>query len=201
MRRLLLSDRKGVSTIEFAMIAPAFFLVLMGLFEFGHTLYMQAAVEGALQKAARDSTLESNTTEERLDLLDQMVRDQVRALNNTTTPDIQRRFYRTFSDAAAARAEDWIDTNENDRCDAGEAYEDANHNNTWDADGGNGGQGGAKDATVVTVTVEYPPMFPVKKMLGQADGDTRIIARTVLKNQPYSDQNSYAAPVQRNCPA
>lgn len=203
-RRLssLAGARDGVTVVEFAMIAPVFFLLLMGLFEFGHTLYMESALEGALQKAARDSTLEANTADERIALIDQSVRDQVKLLNKKADPDIKRRFYRTFSDAAAARAEDWDDTNDNKTCDNGELYEDANHNNVWDADGGDEGQGGAKDATVVTVTVTYPPMFPLKKLLGiDNNDDTRIVARTVLKNQPYTSQGSYDAPVLRSCPA
>lgn len=193
-------DQRGSTIVEFALIAPVFFLLLLGLFDVGHTLYMKGVVEGALQKAARDSTLETNTTEERLNALDDIVRQQVMTLGVTRDQiSFRRRFYRTFSDAAAAKAEDWTDTNRNGICDRGEPYEDANQNNIWDADGGDAGQGGAKDATVVTVIVKYPHMFPLLGLLGKEAEDVRIVSRTVLKNQPYSDQGSYSRPVRKNC--
>ncbi|WP_315763330.1 TadE/TadG family type IV pilus assembly protein [Sphingomonas sp. Y38-1Y] len=199
--RPLARDRRGVSAVEFAFIAPTFCMVLLGIFDFGHTLYMRGALQGVLQKVARDATLESNTTEGQQAILDTRVRSHVKALANNATLDIKRRYYRTFSDAAAARAEDWTDTNRNGRCDKGEPYEDANNNGVWDADGGNDGQGGAKDATVVTVTVTYPRMTPLLKLFGDDTANAKIVATTVLKNQPYSDQGSYTAPVWRNCPA
>lgn len=202
IRRLspLARDRRGVSAVEFGFIAPTFCMVLLGIFDFGHTLYMRGALQGVLQKTARDATLESNTTAGQQAILDDRVKSHVKALANNSTIDIKRRYYRTFSQAAAARAEDWTDTNTNGRCDAGEPYMDANNNNVWDSDGGDSGQGGARDATVVTVTVTYPRMFPLLKLFGDNTANAKIVATTVLKNQPYSDQGSYAAPTRRNCP-
>lgn len=199
-RLSLRHDRRGVSVVEFAFIAPAFCLILVGLFDIGHTLYMRAALQGVMQKAARDSTLETNTTTARLALIDAKIERDVKVLAPAADVDFSRRYYRTFSDAAAAQREDFTDDNGNGRCDAGEPFEDANHNGVWDADGGNEGQGGAKDATVLTVTVTYPPMFPLRRMLGQANSDVKLTAKTVLKNQPYSDQGSYAAPTEGHCP-
>lgn len=205
MRRATLSrlvrDRRGVSAVEFAFIAPSFFLVLIGTFDFGHTLYMRAALQGTVQKVARDSTLEHNTGTTAQASLDETIRSQVLALHRDADVDIKRRFYRTFSQAAAARAEDLADTNHNKKCDAGEEYEDANNNNVWDADGGSAGQGGARDVTVLTVTVNYPRITPLFKMLGK-DGDmATAVATTVLRNQPYGDQGVDGPPVTRSCPA
>ncbi|MDQ9783691.1 hypothetical protein, partial [Serratia marcescens] len=84
----------------------------------------------------------------------------------------------------------WTDTNENGICDDGEPYQDDNNNNVWDPDGGNAGQGGAKDRTVYTVTMTYPRFFPLYKMIGGSN-TTKISASTVLQNQPYGDQGSY----------
>lgn len=199
--RRLSTDRRGAALVEFAIVAPVLCLVLLGAFEVAHTLYMRGALQGVLQKVARDSSLESGTEAERMEALDEQVTWNAKRLANNADVDITRRYYRTFSDAAAARAEDWDDTNNNNRCDNGEPYEDANHNNVWDADGGSAGQGGAKDAVVMTVTVSYPAMFPLRQLLGNASADTRVTAATVLRNQPYGDQGSFAQPVTRNCPA
>ncbi len=195
----LARDESGVTVVEFAMVAPVLGLVLLGAFDVAHTLYARAALQGIVQKAARDSTLETSAELETQAVLDNKVRSQVRALANNATIAITRRYYRTFTDAAVARAEAWTDTNANGTCDSGEPYEDANRNNTWDRDGGDDGQGGAKDVTLYTVTMSYPRFFPIYRMVGGST-TTKLTASTVLRNQPYSDQNSYGAPQVRNCP-
>lgn len=195
----LARDESGATIVEFAMVAPVLGFVLLGAFDVAHTLYTRAALQGVVQKTARDSTLESGLEAGAQSALDEKVKAQAKALANNATVTITRRFYRTFSDAAAASAETWTDTNSNGSCDAGEPYEDANFNNVWDKDGGNAGQGGAKDATLYTVEVSYPRMFPFYNLVG-GSRTTRIAASTVLRNQPYGDQGAYGTPVVRNCP-
>jgi len=197
--RALLDDRRGATLVEFAMVAPVMGLVLLGGFDVGHTLYMRATLQGALQKAARDSSLESGAVETQQENLDKKVIAQARALANNADISIKRRYYRTFEEAAAAKAEIWTDVNGDGRCDAGEPYQDANLNGNWDADGGDGGQGGAKDATLYTVTVTYPRFFPLYQFIGGSN-TTKVSASTVLRNQPYADQGSYGAAASRNCP-
>lgn len=198
-RKRLAVDQRGATVVEFAIVAPVLCLVLVGAFDVAHTLYMRATLQGILQKAARDSTLEEGSLAAQITATDNKVRSQVLALANNASLTFTRRFYRTFSEAAAARAETWTDTDGNGVCNGGEPYEDANANMTWDKDGGNAGQGGAKDATLYTVTVTYPRMFPLPKFTGAGGTTTKLSASTVLRNQPFSDQGSYAAPVVRNC--
>lgn len=196
--RHLHACRRGVTVVEFAVVAPVLCLLLIGAFDIGHTLYMKAAVNGALQKAARDSTLESGTEAERQAEIDARVTANVHVLAPGADVAFTRRVYRTFSAASAARAEDYTDTNRNNTCDQGEPYEDANHNSFWDRDGGAAGQGGAKDAVVYTATITYPHMFPLYRFIG-GSSQAVIKASTVLRNQPYGDQGSHAPPVIRNC--
>jgi Flp pilus assembly protein TadG len=193
-------DQHGAAAVEFAIVAPVLCIMLLGALDIAHTLYMHTVLQGVIQKVGRDSTLESGADAQRQQVLDDRVRAQVHAIANNGDITITRRFYRTFTDAAQARAEVWTDTNNNGGCDDGEPYEDANLNGNWDADGGNAGQGGAKDATLYTVTVSYPRFFPIWRFIGGSD-TTRLTAQTVLRNQPYSDQGSYGAKVVRNCPA
>ncbi|KRC81944.1 TadE/TadG family type IV pilus assembly protein [Sphingomonas sp. Root241] len=197
--RALRDDERGSTVVEFAIIAPVMGLVLLGGFDVGHTLYMRAVLQGVLQKAARDSALESGSQQTQLDSIDRKIKSQVAALANNGTIEIKRRYYRTFSDVAAAKAEDFTDSNGSGKCDAGEPYTDSNLNNIWDADGGNGGQGGARDSTLYTVTVSYPRFFPIYRMVGGSN-TTRVTAATVLRNQPYADQGAYGTPQVRNCP-
>lgn len=188
-------DEKGATIVEFAMVAPIMGMLLLGAFDVGHTLYMRSVLQGIVQKVARDSTLESGLAVDQQDVLDERVRTQVRALANNLTTTITRKYYRTFSNAAASQFEPYTDTNGNGTCNGGEPYQDNNNNSRWDATGGNTGSGGAKDAVVYTVTVSYPRFFPIYRFIGGSN-TTTITGSTVLRNQPYGDQ---AAPTVRNC--
>jgi len=192
-------DERGATLIEFAFVAPAFCLLLVGAMDVGHTLYMRTILQGVVQKAARDSGLGNGPAQEVI--IDQRVRDSIASLHSGANVDISRRFYRTFEDAAAAQAEVFTDTNGNGTCDAGEPYEDANNNSTWDEDGADAGQGGAKDAVLYTVDVSYPRIIPLEKFIPAYPDHVDVQAITVLENQPYGDQNQYGAMTVRNCPA
>jgi hypothetical protein len=196
--RALVGAAEGTTLVEFAIVAPVLCIMLLGAFDMAHTLYTRSVLEGTLQKAARDASLELGTDADVRAAIDQKVRDQVTPLVGDADIRFYRRFYRTFSDAAAARAENWTDSNANGTCDAGEPYDDENHNDVWDPDGGNDGQGGAKDATLYTVRLSYPRFFPIHGFIGGSD-TTKLSASTVLRNQPYGDQGSYEAPQVRNC--
>ncbi len=197
--RRMISDRRGATIVEFALIAPVFLGLLMGMFDIAHQLYMTAALQGSVQKAARDSSLESGTDTAAQAAFDRRVTSSVYALSNNAKIKVSRRFYRTFADASARDPESWTDTNKNGRCDNKEPYQDENNNQVWDADGGDAGQGTAKDRTVYTVQVTFPRFFPFWRYFGVPNAYD-VSAKTVLQNQPYSDQQNYGAATVRNCP-
>ena len=45
--------REGTTAVEFALIAPALFMILFGAVEFGRLLWTQAALHFAVEEAAR----------------------------------------------------------------------------------------------------------------------------------------------------
>lgn len=188
-------ERRGATVIEFALVAPVLAMLLMGAFDLAHRLYVESALQGVVQKTARDSSLETGTDAEVADALDQQVRDQVLQLAPNGEVTITRRAYRNYA-AAARKAEAFTDVNKDGTCSNGEPYEDANRNGRWDLEGGSTGQGGALDATVYTATVVYPKLFPFWKMVGSSDHATAR-ATTVLRNQPYGDQGT---PTAGSCP-
>ena len=202
MRAFLLrlrTDARGATVVEFAIVAPVMALLLLGAFDISHTLYTRAVLQGIVQKTARDFTLEdSASSAAQRDELDARVKRQAKAMVNGSDVNIERRYYRNFTAASQAKAEAFTDTNRNGTCDAGEPYQDENLNSVWDADGGNEGVGGAKDAVVYTVTMTYNHMLPIYNMIGGSDR-VKLVAETVLRNQPYGDQSSYGRPVVRNC--
>jgi Flp pilus assembly protein TadG len=203
-RRLVHSD-DGATLTEFGLLAPMLLLMIIGAFQTGHTLYMQGVLEGAVQKAARDGTLEtaSGTSDTSRDTIDAAVRSQVLKLNKDADIQITRRFYRTFTEAAQAKAEEFTDSDTgifaDGICNNGEAFEDLNNNGVRDLDGGDAiGRAGARDNVVYTVTVSYPNMFPLHRFIGGSD-TTTLSASTVLANQPYGEQERYDAPTVGHC--
>jgi Flp pilus assembly protein TadG len=188
----LARDTRGVTVVEFAAIAPALLMVLLGLMDLGYNLYAASVLEGAIQSAGRDSTIQGADT--RSDEIDDEVRAVVENIVPNASVAFDRRAYVDFSDVA--RPEDFTDGNEDGICSEGEPFEDANGNGTWDEDRGRAGGGGARDAVLYTVTVTYPRAFPLMKLFGFSDTVTAH-SRTVLRNQPYGEQNK-AVPV-GNC--
>lgn len=190
----------GTSVTEFGLIAPALVVMLMGTFDAGHAYYVRSVLNGALQEAGRDSSLEGAYRTSNTLNIDQKVRDIVHDIAPGAEVTPVRRYYKTFSDAAAAEAEEWTDTDSNGTCNAGEPYVDENWNDAWDADGGNAGTGNSKDVVIMTVTVKYTRLFPVHKLLGLSD-EVTVISDTILANQPYGTQQQYQTPTVKNCPA
>lgn len=183
--RHLRKDSRGVAAVEFAMVAPALLLTIMGIFDVGYNIYANTMVQGAIQRAARESTIEGSDS--RLDQIDARV---ARAVNNVVpqaTIAFSRKAYANFSDVS--RPEDFTDSDNNGQCDNGEPFEDANRNGTWDDDRGVSGRGGARDAVLYSVTVTYARGFPMASLIGLPDTVTTEAA-TVLRNQPYKLQDN-----------
>lgn len=68
MRRAFLSkntdDRRGAAVVEFAIVAPVFFLLVIGLVEFGRALMVQQVLTNASRVGARTAIgLNTTTTE------------------------------------------------------------------------------------------------------------------------------------------
>jgi Flp pilus assembly protein TadG len=182
----LRNDDRGATLIEFAFVAPVMLLMLMGFFDLAHQAYAQSVLTGAVNKAARDATLEGGG--DAGVELDNKVATQVRLVTGeraTFTP--VRLSYTDFRGVGTAERFTDAGAPGNNRYDRGECFFDTNGNGVWDSDIGRSGQGGAQDAVLYRVTVSYPRLFPMPRMLGWS-GTQEISASTVLRNQPYADQ-------------
>lgn len=189
----LARDRRGATFVEFAIVAPVMLLLMMGLGDLVYQEYAQSVLNGAVQKAARDSGIEggsANTATIDGTVIATMT-PLIKSLTNScaTTPAAstwcsKRESYDTFTEVAP---EPFIDTNGNGVRDAGECFTDTNGNGTWDADPGIAGQGGASAVTLYKFAITYPRLFPVAGLFGWPSTQT-IGATTLLKNQPYATQ-------------
>lgn len=181
----LARDERGVTAIEFAIVAPVLLVMLMFLFDTGYYLYANAVLAGEMNAAGRASTLETATDEQR-DTLDQHVSDAVKKLVPNGELHFQRTAYIDYG-RAQAKAEAFKDENGNGVCDAGESFDDANRNHVRDLDSGISGGGGAKDVTVYTATLRYDRIFPIASFMGWGK-DVTMSSTTLLRNQPFDKQ-------------
>ena len=198
----LLRRDDGASVMEFGLIAPVAMMMVLGTMDIGHSYYVRATLDGAMQDAARSSSLEGATTITAQELVDLRVEEAVLTLAPNANITSIRRYYKSFSEAAAAQAETVIEPiiGANFRCDPGESFMDKNRNGVWDADGGTDGQGGAQDIVIIKFKVSYPRLFPMAKLLGLPE-NVEMESNSILANQPYGEQTSFGPPVQTNCPS
>lgn len=194
--RHLRADIRGVAALEFALIAPVFLLLIMGMFDLGHIMLVDSMLQGAVEKAGRDSTLQSGPAS--ATNIDAFVRSQIK----TVVPDAAITFDRHWSQdlANAGRGEPFLDNGNSNGAganngvrDPGECFQDINGNGRWDDPSAFLGQGGASLAAIYTVSVSYPHWFPMPKLIGvvtrtaQTNGNVNMSASTVLRNQPYAN--------------
>lgn len=184
--RRLAAARDGAAAIEFALAAPVFMLLVLGLGDIGHMAYVRALLNGAVERAARSASLESGDTT----AADDMVKNAIKPVIPGATVTTSRKSYYDFADVD--RPEKFTDTNRDGTCNPGENFVDENRSGRWEADVGKGGNGGAGDVVIYTVTVTYKPVFSAK-LLGNWNSTRTMTAVGVRKNQPFAQQNSYGS--------
>jgi hypothetical protein len=153
-----------------------------------------------VERAARDASLETANTE----AADQMVEDSIRPVLPDVVLTTERKSYYDFADIK--RPEQWTDNKgkdalgdliqyaglNNGRCDYGEPYIDENRSGSWDPDIGVGGNGGAGDVVMYTVTATYFPLFKIPFM-PEAWNTRSMTATAIKKNQPFATQTEYSS--------
>lgn len=184
--RKLRREEEGLTIVEFAIVAPVFLLLMMGSLDIGHMVYAQSVLNGAVQSAARDASLEGSSTSD----ADARVLAQVENVMPDVTLTTSRKSYYDFADIE--RPEQWNDANDDATCNNGEAYVDENRNGRWDSDIGQSGNGGANDVVIYTVEATYTPIVKVPFM-DRAYGQRTLSSNAIRKNQPFATQTSYSS--------
>ncbi|MFA7601929.1 MAG: TadE family protein [Novosphingobium sp.] len=186
LARRLAAAPDGAAVVEFAIVAPVFLILLLGIFDIGQMVYAKAILSGAVEKAARSGSLEAADTA----AADEAVKAAILPILPQATVTTSRRSYFDFTDVA--RPEKWTDTNLNGTCDDGEPYVDENRSGQWEQDVGKAGNGGAGDVVLYTVTVTYKPLFTAK-FFSDYNADRTLSAVGVRKNQPFANQTAYGS--------
>lgn len=184
--RRMAADEEGAYVLEFGILAPVFVLMIFSLVDLGQLVYGKVLLEGAVEAAARNSSLETANTATEDAKVQAMVRNVLPGATVTST----RTSYFDFADIA--RAERWNDANADGRCAGGESYVDENRNGRWDANIGQSGNGGAYDVVIYTTTVTYDPLIKLPFVPGFT-GPQTMVSKAVRKNQPFATQTRYGA--------
>ncbi|WAT18421.1 pilus assembly protein [Aurantiacibacter sp. MUD11] len=181
----LVRDDEGVTVAEFALLAPVLCMTLMGLFDLTYNFYADTMIEGAVQEAARDSTIEGYATNPAA--LDRAVERAVHNVVPGATLSFSRKAYTNYIDIG--EPEEFTDTNSDGTCNDNEPFEDSNGNGQWDQDRSKSGSSGARDAVLYEVSATFDRAFPLPSLLAM-DPEVTVRATTVLRNQPYSLQDT-----------
>jgi Flp pilus assembly protein TadG len=187
-------DRRGVSAVEFAIIALPLFGTIMAGIELGYRFMMLSRLDGAVKTAARMATTGEFTGTQ----IDAYVTEVASGIKGSTVT-ISKRSYDTFS--AVAKPEPITsDTHPMGAYNIGDCYEDKNRNGVWDSASTSGyaGTGYAEDIIRYSATVTYPTLFPLLVNMAGFDSSARITATTVMQNEPYASTANALPPIRCN---
>jgi hypothetical protein len=181
--RRLIGDKRASAVTEFALIAPAFLLLMMGIFDFSMQIYAKSVLSGAVNHAGRASSLEGNNSSQTA--IDATVTAMVKNVFNNATVTYTRRAYDDFSSVNKAERIS-KDVDNDGTLDPGDCYIESNGSAGRQLDGGSSGQGTGDEVVLYTASMQITRLFPAWKMLGQPQVTT-IKAATLLRNQPFGD--------------
>lgn len=176
-------NKDGVTSLEFAFVAPVVVLLMMGIIEFSLILLTTAVMESATGYTARLG--KTGYTEEGLsreELIIASIQKKTAGLLDADKLSISATVYAAFDNIGAP--EPFTDANGNGAYDLGETYSDINGNGEWDMDMGTAGFGDANDVVVYTVSYPWGVVTPIINSIIGTVFD--ITVRTVVKNEPYN---------------
>jgi hypothetical protein len=200
----------GATIVEFAIVAPVFFLLLAGIVEYGLYTFSSVAIESAVMQAARTASLGKSSdkagsgracegTADRVGYIKCVLRDKTSSLINADTITITANLVANGGVPASVSPDicmtdpptvggpcpkdtPWQDVNGNNKYDPGTAMTEASMGNAGD---------------LVEVRVYYPwkVQIPFMKSFfgcrgdqaqaGCKEGIIMISSSTVLKNEPF----------------
>jgi hypothetical protein len=194
LARALAADKRGVTIIEFAIVAPVLMVLLLGGFDLAHQSYVRSVLQGALNDAARRSAVEDpafiaagDTLEERVANL---ISGQVGPVAPTAEIEIVPRNFYDFTGIGNPEKL-MTDVDEDGQYDEtdGDCFADLDEDGEYDTDTGRDGIGGANDVVFYEATLTMPRLVPLHGFLG-VDPEYHLRAETAIRNQPYAAQRT-----------
>ncbi|MDG4603024.1 MAG: pilus assembly protein [Defluviicoccus sp.] len=185
--RTLFRRNEGGSAVEFALLAPALFLITFGIIDIGIMLLTWVMMEGGLREAARYAITGAAPTQtaSRLEEVIKIVEDKTSGLIDLASARIEAHAYPGFDDVG--KAESYVDAGDmNGSYDAGESFTDCNGNGKWDNDRGKDGDAGdSADVVLYTFEYDYKLLTPVLNDLIGTNGKFPLRASVLVRNEPW----------------
>lgn len=176
---------RGATAVEFAMIAPFYFLLIIGIVETSLVMFAQHVLESAAANASR--TGKTGYVDPTLSTQQATVTNTVKKLAgfimDTNKITVTAQAYKSLS--LVGTGEPYMDANTNGKWDVGEKYTDTNGNGQYDKDIGASGYGSAGDIVVYTITYPWKIMTPPMQLFIGTGGNLTLKSRVVVKNEPY----------------
>jgi Flp pilus assembly protein TadG len=175
---------EGATAVEFALIAPAFFIVTWGTVEVGMLAFASTLLEGAVREAGRAGiTGYAPAGKSR----EQYVKDTVKKFTaNFLDIDkitIDTKSYASFSNVG--QPEVFVDLPPfNGNYDAGEAFTDTNGNGKWDSDQGKTGLGDPGSVVLYTLTYKWDFFAGYAKEIFGVPS-VNLTAAVAVRNEPF----------------
>lgn len=188
--RHIARDSRGSTMVEFAIVAPVFFLLIFGILEFSVIAFARSVMEGATSITSRLG--KTGYTEDGISRQNMLIALLSEKSNGILDPDeieITTLVYDSFSDIGEAEPLS-VDANGNGFYDPadGDAYQDINGNGQWDSDLGQAGLGGSGDIVVYKIHYPWSVKTPViNKLLVNSDGYYPLDVSVVVRNEPYGE--------------
>jgi Flp pilus assembly pilin Flp len=186
IRRLarLVRDRRGVTAVEFALIAPVCMTLVCIFIDLSMVMFITNVMEGGLREASRYAitgyTEGGKTREQKIA---EIVKDHSYGLINPADITITYKVYPSFGDVG--KPEPFVDSNNNGQHDSGEPFTDINNNGQWDADMGAAGIGGPGDVVAYIVEYKWTLWTPLAAELWPNNGTVILNATVAVRNEPY----------------
>lgn len=193
----LARDRRGVTAVEFAVLAPAMFALIMGAIELAHIAVLRNTLEGAVGEAARVASVRLDQTEDQREAA--MIALITERMGEYPTMDGRTIAIETkvFNNFGSAITEPFEDRNGNGMYDGAlpgipaEPFDDRNLNGIRDVAVQKTSKMGAV-GDVVGYTANFPARLYFQMLapvFGGIDGlDVR--ATTMVRNEPVTRSGS-----------
>ena len=182
----LINNKRGSTAVEFAIIAPVLFSLIIVTIDLNLVMFAQGIMENAAFKSARTGKtgyIEAGKTQEEtiMELLNDKI--AIGGLFDSNLLTVTTKSYAEFSNVG--EHEPYIDANGNGIHDVGENYTDVNGNGQYDEDMGAAGFGNTSEVVVYTITYPWQLFTPFAGTVLGNEGVVNISSRIVLQNEPF----------------
>jgi Flp pilus assembly protein TadG len=177
-------DEAGATAVEFALVGPVLFLLLMGCIELGIVYAANMLLKHSVYTAARSGRtgfVPAKTTQTAA--IRTIVQNEAGILMDASKLTIEAKSYTGFD--TLGKPEPFVDKNKNGKRDEGETFTDVNGNGKYDTDQGATGYGGTNEVVLYTVTYPWTFFTPLLGRIMAPNGALTLSATAVVQNEPY----------------